>query len=143
MVPSGVDLGGDMSDEILLTYAELSERLSIKQASAKRLAQRRKWTRVVGNDGVARVRVPVSLLSRRVVGDVADDVTPDITPSVVGDMSSRIAHIEGLLEGLRGQVDAERRRAEAAEARIKDVEQDREAWKAQAQRGLWQRLFGG
>jgi len=131
-----------MGEDLVLTYAELAERLKIKPASAKRLAQRRKWVRVIGNDGVARVRVPVGSLSRAVSDDVSSDVTGDMSPTVAPDLSSRVAHLEGLLEGLTGQVEAERRRAEAAEARIRDVEGDRDAWRAQAQRSLWKRLFG-
>lgn len=123
---------------IVLTYAELAERLSIKPASAKRLAQRRKWVRVVGNDGIARVHVPLSAVH----GDIPDDAVPDLSPHV--------SHLEGIIEALRGQLEAEQqraeaegRRADAAEARTKDIAADRDAWRQQAQRSLWSRLFGG
>lgn len=138
---------------IVLTYAELAQRLAIKPASAKRLAQRRKWRRVVGNDGIARVHVPLSAVPDDVPDDVAsdvpDDVTFDVSPPVVPDLSSRIAYLDGIIEGLRGQLEAEqqkaeseRRRADAAEARTKDIAADRDAWRQQAQRSLWSRLFG-
>ncbi|CAM3536891.1 hypothetical protein PANO111632_20995 [Paracoccus nototheniae] len=142
---------------IAMTYTELAKRLSIKPASAKRLAQRRKWHRVVGNDGVALVHVPKSAVPDDVApvitDDVADDVSPDksppVTPIVTPDLEQKIAHLEGTVEGLRGQVEAEQRRAEAerqradaAEARVADIASDREAWKRQAQRSLWAKWFG-
>lgn len=147
-------MGDGVTGDIVLTYVELGERLNIKSASAKRLAQRRKWLRVLGNDGVARVRVPVDALPRLVISianDVPDDVPNDVagddvggaSPSVIPELSSRVAHLEGLLEGLRGELAAERRRADAAQARTRDIEGDRDAWRRQAQRSVWSRLFGG
>lgn len=126
-----------MSD-LFLTYAELAAKLGIKPDSAKKLAQRRKWARVVGNDGLARVKVPVEAVPGSVVGAV----TPEPVIPYVPDLTPRVAQLEGLVEGLRGQLEAERKRADAAEARTRDVEGDRDAWRRQAQRSLWQRLFG-
>lgn len=134
---------------IAMTYAELARRLSIKPASAKRLAQRNKWHRVIGNDGVALVHVPMSAVpddiapdvTPDITDDVPDDVAPEVSPPVAPDLAPRVAHLEGLLEGLRGQLEAEQRRADAAEARVADIAADREAWKHQAQRSLWSRLF--
>lgn len=123
---------------VVMTYAELAQRLSIKPASAKRLAQRRKWKRIVGNDGVARVHVPLSA----VPDDVPDDITPSVSPPVIPELSSHVAHLEGIIEGMRGQLEAEQRRADAAESRAKDIAADRDAWRQQAQRSLWARLFG-
>ena len=140
--------------EIAMTYAELARRLKIKPASAKRLAQRNKWKRVVGNDRVALVHVPMTAVpsdatpnvapdsTNDVIHDVPDDVAPDASPSVSSDLAPRIAHLEGLLEGMQGQLEAERRRADAAEARVADIAADREAWKLQAQRSFWSRLTG-
>lgn len=126
-----------MSD-LFLTYSELAEKLGIKVDSAKKLAQRRKWARIVGNDGFARVKVPPDAVPAHVVGVVPQDVVTPIVP----DLSPRVAHLEGLVEGLKGQLQAEKKRADAAEARTRDVEGDRDAWRQQAQRSLWQRLFG-
>lgn len=122
-------------DDKLMTYAEMAEAFEIKLSSAKKLAQRKKWPRVLGNDGLAKVRVPISAVSgARGAERVADDLeemSPPVSP-----------HNAEFLDALRGQVEAERRRADAAEARIKDLEADRDAWRAQAQRSLWVRLFG-
>lgn len=147
----------DDSSTILLTYAELADRLSIKSASAKRLAQRRNWHRVIGNDRIARVHVPLSYVARDVTDDIARDVTDDVSsfvpddlsPSVISELSARVAYLEGVVEGLRGQLEAEQKcaaakkqRAEVAEARVEDIAADREAWRRQAQRSIWSRLFG-
>ncbi len=43
-----------------MTYAELGRARGISTASATRLAFRRKWRRQAGNDGIARVAVPVT-----------------------------------------------------------------------------------
>ena len=56
-----------------LTYAELAEALKITPASANKLARRRRWPRVPGNDGKARVSVPEEVLVRR-------DSPPDSPP---------------------------------------------------------------
>ena len=47
------DRGPDMPS---LTYAELAQALKITPASANKLARRRRWPRVPGNDGKAIVR---------------------------------------------------------------------------------------
>lgn len=130
-------LGGLLGD-LFLTYSELAGRLKIKPDSAKRLAQRRKWVRVIGNDGLARVRVPLEA----VPSDVGGDIPPDSVPPLPLDLSARVAYLEGMVEGLNVAVNAERKRAEAAEARIRDLEEDRSAWRQQALRGIWSRIFG-
>ena len=139
---------------IVLTYAELAQRLAIKPASAKRLAQRRKWVRVVGNDGVARVHVPLEAVPGDVPDDVANDVTDDASPTVSPPASpglvAHIAYLDGIIQGMTERIEAEQqranaeqRRADAAEVRAKDLAADRDAWRQQAQRSLWSRLFGG
>jgi hypothetical protein len=45
-----------------MTYAELAQARGISLASARRLARRHAWGRQVGNDGVARVTVPLPAL---------------------------------------------------------------------------------
>jgi hypothetical protein len=48
-----------------LTYAELAEALRITPESANRLARRKRWPRMKGNDGKTRVTVPDRILSVR------------------------------------------------------------------------------
>lgn len=107
-----------------LTYRELAEMLGVKPESARKTAQRKRWKRVTGNDGLARVLVPIEALARP--QDVPEDIPVDSHP---------LQELEGRIEILKELVAAERRRADAAEA-------DRDAWRDQAQRSVFRRLFG-
>lgn len=111
-----------------LTYRELAARLGVKPESARKTAQRKRWKRVTGNDGLARVLVPMEALARPqdAPGDIPSDVAPDSHP---------LRELEGQIEILKELVAAERRRADAAEA-------DRDAWRQQAQKSVLRRLFG-
>ena len=128
--------GGEV---ILLTYAELAERLNIKPASAKKTVQRKRWRRDKGNDSLVRVHVPVDALP----APVAHDVTPDSPQDKLAAQAEAVAVLNERVKGLEGQLEAERRRADAADARRNDLEKERDAWRAQAQRSLWSKLFGG
>jgi hypothetical protein len=55
----------DDEPTVSLTYAELGQKLGIKAMSAKALSLRRRWPHTKGNDGKARVAVPVSVLRDR------------------------------------------------------------------------------
>lgn len=141
-----------------LTYAELAARLGVKPESARRLTQRRKWQRTIGNDGTARVLVPFDALpspasspmTSHPDNDAATQaVTRDSTGDVTPDNSATVAVLEAQIDGLKALIAAEAKRAEAAEARASAAEADRNAWKeqsdawrSQAQRGLFSRLFG-
>jgi hypothetical protein len=67
-----------------MTYAELGRLRGISAASAKRLALRHGWRKTAGNDGLARVSVPVTALA------MTPETTPAMTPatkaSVIGDI---------------------------------------------------------
>lgn len=127
-------------DTELLTYRELAERLGMKPESARKTAQRKGWHRTVGNDGLARVIVPVEAFDRP--ERAAEDVPPDNSGALVRELEARIEVLKDLAASERGRAEAERRRAEAAEA-------DRDAWRANSetllahsQRGILRRLFG-
>jgi len=107
-----------------LTYRELAARLGVKPESARKTAQRKRWKRIAGNDGMARVLVPVEALARP--QDAPEDIPTDSHPT---------QELEGQIQILKELVAAERRRADAAEA-------DRDAWRQQAQRSVFSRLFG-
>lgn len=133
-----------------LTYAELALRLRVKPESARRLAQRKKWQRTIGNDGAARVLVPLDALpspvtspatspsdNAKVENSTATDPR-DITP----DNSAAVAVLEAQIDGLKALLAAESRRAETAEREREDWKGEAAAWQAQAQRGFLRRLFG-
>src|SRR5580704_3876264 len=99
-----------------LTYAELAEALKITPASANKLARRRRWPRVPGNDGRSRVSVPEEALVRR-----------DIPPA--GPPDKLIKALEAHVETLKAQL-------AAAEARIVKQAEDLVAYDAAYATGL-------
>ncbi|MDX0599609.1 hypothetical protein GOD17_31675 [Sinorhizobium medicae] len=137
-----------------LTYAELAARLGVKPESARRLAQRRKWQRTIGNDGAARVFVPIDALPSPATSSVtsprdtdnaensAATDTHDDAGDVTRDNPAAVAVLEAQIEGLKALLAAEARRAEAAERERDDWKAEAAAWQAHAQRGFLRRLFG-
>lgn len=111
-----------------LTYKELAARLGVKQESARKTVQRKRWQRVTGNDGVVRIIVPVDALPQSV--DSPDD-SPKDSPSD----SMTVRELQAKVEGLMQLIEAERHRATAAE-------QDRDRWHQLAVRPWWKRLAG-
>jgi hypothetical protein len=120
-----------------LTYAELAEALGITPASAKRLAIRRGWPKQLGNDGKARVMVPLERLERPVPDDDTSEATDDAPSVTTGDdtsgdtrdaraliafLEARVTELGDEVKELRpkaaradvleAQLEAERRRAE-------------------------------
>jgi hypothetical protein len=125
-----------------LTYAELAEVLRITPASANKLARRRRWPRVPGNDGKARVSVPEDALVRRDDPRIAPRSAPrpiplDVPPvsppdnnqvhelqALVARLESELAGARGELVGVREALDEARARAGAAEARSSELSAD-------------------
>jgi hypothetical protein len=99
-----------------LTYAELAEALKITPASANKLARRKRWPRVPGNDGRSRVSVPEEALVRR-------DVPPVSPPDKL--IKALEAHVETLKDQLA-----------AAEARIGKQAEDLVAYDTAYAAGL-------
>src|SRR3954469_6950386 len=77
-----------MSDVVWLSYSELSERLGIGRQSARQLAIRKRWTRRPGNDGQARVGVPLEALTRL---DTCKPTRPDTRPEAGTETRSEAA----------------------------------------------------
>lgn len=105
----------DPVDTTSLTYSELAAALGITPASAKKLAARRGWPRTIGNDGLARVNVPVERLSIPAHspedspgdGDV-DSPTDDHRDSpedIPAPTRALIAHLEAAAADLRARLD--------------------------------------
>jgi hypothetical protein len=70
-----------------LTYAEMAEALKITPESANRLARRKRWPRVKGNDGRTRVAMPEEALVRQ-------DSPPVRPPDKL--IKALVAHVETL-----------------------------------------------
>lgn len=106
---------------VILTYKELAERLQIKPQSARKLAQRKKWMRSAGNDGTARVHVPLDVLP------VSSDNGQDKTQDSHEDMSHPIHKMQIRIAVLETEL-------KAATSIIDDLKKDRNAWRDQAQK---------
>lgn len=117
-----------------LTYKELAERLGVKLESARKTVLRKRWQKVTANDGTVRILVPVEALPRP--SDNAGDSPSDGHGDSPSDSPSPdVLALEAQIDGLKALVVSEQRRADAAEA-------DRDAWRTQAQRSVFSRLFG-
>jgi hypothetical protein len=121
------DVSGDATSDIIwMTYAELGRSRRISAASAKRLAIRRHWRRHQGNDGTARVAVPVTEAVRREPPprDSASDDPGDNAGDVA--FATALAAIEAAHSGearaLRERADVAERRADAADADRRQAE---------------------
>jgi hypothetical protein len=98
----------DTGDTRSLTYAEIGKARGISAASAKRLALRHGWRKVAGNDGLARVSVPVTWLETSPETPLAiSPVTPEA--NVTGDMSPATVPVAWLIEA---RADAARAKGE-------------------------------
>src|SRR3954454_14972209 len=100
-----------------LSYDELADMLGIERESARHLAFRRRWRRTKGNDGKARVDVPLEALpqpgSVTPTGDRPDSSTDNPAGSLTGSETVLTRHIERLEAMLTD-----------AQARLADVEAD-------------------
>ena len=117
-----------MSDIKWLTYAELAEALGIGGDSARNLVRRKRWQRKPGNDGMARIGVPVEYLTEHAKPTKADDgIAPPISPpikpptggpsdppidgGIIEALNQHIERLEREVELLKQERDTERARA--------------------------------
>lgn len=157
----GPDMTTDTSDTRWLTYDEIGAALAITPDSARRLVARKKWPRRAGNDGRARIGVPVEripdtppVMPPDVIPDVQTDDTPDNRDDITLVVSILTQHIERLekdLDVVKGERDEERARSaqlalqaaqvdalntliETERKRFDDVKAERDRWAEQAER---------
>jgi hypothetical protein len=71
-------------DTRLVTYAELGRIRGIGRESAVKLVQRKRWRRIPGNDGEARIAVPLDWLTvaKEPSGDQSPGHSPEPTPEL-------------------------------------------------------------
>jgi len=112
-----------------MTYKELSDYLDIKLPSARRLVMRKKWLKIKGNDGEARILVPEEFLAGR------SDHEHDDNHNVKEDNNSdELIALKIENAALKVSLEAEKNRADTAE-------NDRDAWKELANKSWFKRLF--
>jgi hypothetical protein len=141
------DRDGVGDDVRWMTYADLGRSRGISTASATRLAFRRKWPRQGGNDGTARVAVPIGEArpqTDRTHDDRDDDrggVTRllNVLEAAVAASGERaeadaatIAVLRGQIEQTQAELDEERRGREAERVRADRAEQGREGERSRA-----------
>jgi len=130
--PVSHDGAQHVTDEtILLSYDELAERLGINRESARQLTLRKRWARRKGNDGRARVEVPLDALpavtSDRPSHDPAEDT------DAIRVLTRHIERLEQAIdtsEERAGRIETERNVARDA-ARV--AERDRDAARSQVE----------
>jgi hypothetical protein len=93
-----------------LTYAEMADALNITPGSASRLAHRRRWPRIKGEDGRTRVSVPEEALG---YPDSLQTILPDnqAHARLVIALENHIKTLRDENEELRQQLAAERDRS--------------------------------
>lgn len=134
-----------------MSYKELAARMGVKLESARRTVARKRWTKTTANDGSVRIIVPIEALIRPPSHNDSHNDSPSVSPSDSPNDSHHDAPeappaadplpavnvqvLEAEIGGLRALVESEKARADAAE-------RDRDAWRAQATRSLFSRIFG-
>jgi hypothetical protein len=118
-----------MSDTKWMTYAELAEVLGIGGDSARNLVRRKRWPRQAGNDGLARVGVPVEYIAESAKPDTPADPpidTPTDGAVMVAILANHISHLEVELGNLKQERETERGRLEGAIATLRqDLDTER------------------
>jgi hypothetical protein len=146
-----------------MTYAEIAEALRIGPDSARNLVRRKRWSRQTGNDGLARVGVPVEHLEKPKAADApsggptdpptdgatnapidgSTDAPTDGTIIAIGVLKEHIGRLEAEISSLRNERDRERARASQVDAltaileierkRVEELRAERDRWSAAAE----------
>jgi hypothetical protein len=140
------DAGGDVRWE---TYSSGAKLLRMKVESFRRVALRKGWRRLIGNDGQARVAIPLEAVERRSDNHprfsdryTGEDSARDIAPGVpYGAVGAEPHALKVLADALR----VERERREAAEAEVRRIieEADRRVTEARERAALAEGLAAG
>lgn len=113
----------------MMTYAEAASALRIKPDSVARRARNRRWHKELGNDGLVRIAVPLSIIPPDSPPEVPSDISPDIPDDIRPDTQAlaRIAALETEVRILREVQD--------------DLRADRDAWRTVAERRWWHNII--
>jgi hypothetical protein len=143
MAPAWRAMDDDTKSVRWMTYAELAEARGISVASATRMAFRRKWKRQPGNDGTARVAVPIGEEKRTHGTREADQdgKTDGIALAAVAALRAELEREHGRVDALQADLVTEkqaRARAEgmagAAVTRAERAEHERDELRADLDR---------
>ena len=112
-----MDVGDHEAGGSWMTYREIAAARRVKLAAAVRLVQRHKWRRQTGNDGTARIFVPIEWTkpSDRVPPDIVHDVVPDTDDDVADDVTPDPNMLASALAALEAALMEANKRADAAQ----------------------------
>ena len=132
-----------------LTYSELAAVLGCSPAAARAKAMRKRWRRQVGNDRQARVLLPEDAELRGARDPTAQVHVPRLhtraavrTPEQEAELLERLERLQSAMAALAQKfaaAEALTERLGAAEGELKAVKEDRDHWRALAER-LTERL---
>jgi len=142
-----------MSDIQWMSYAELASALGITLDSGKNLVRRKRWQRQSGNDGLARIGVPVEYIMKATpqaidtptITPIDPPANPPIEPPTDGAMVAaievlreHITRLETELATAKNERDQERLRGAQVEVltavleiekqRTEELRQERDRW---------------
>jgi len=120
-----MDNQGDGAEPVrIMTYRELAAALGIDEESAQRRAQRRKWRRMRGNDGKARVAVPLSVIPDAPEVIPSNDAPGNegiVPPAAASTLASLLLDLAAQVKAARDTLDAARAERDAARAEVAAV----------------------
>jgi hypothetical protein len=142
-----------------MTYADIAEAFGIGADSARNLVRRKRWTRQMGNDGLARIGVPTDQIPTKADSPPSASTEPPIdgttnppTDEATGDIGALVAlevlrehigRLEAEIGSLKDEVARERARGAQVDAltaileierkRAEELKQERDRWSAAAE----------
>jgi len=119
-------------DVELLTYDEIAERFGITRESARQLVLRKHWARRKGNDGRARIEVPLDALPSSAPSPAPSESTGDDTSDAQDVARVLNRHIERLEQTLAAAIEKAEDLAverDTARAEARGMERERDAVK--------------
>lgn len=120
-----------MSDTRLMTYDEIAEACGISRESARQLVMRRRWRKEKGNDGRARVEVPIEKLPSGYTSDDTSSNPSDRTRRQVPDEADEEPIGTVAIEALTRVIERQEKELEEVRAALAQVREERNAARIQ------------
>ena len=141
-VTNGQDTGRDIT---WMSYAELGRLRGTSAATARRMANRKRWRKQPGNDGTIRVAVPPDVaVSRETSPETSRETSRDLLPQALAALETAVVTLSAQLAAKDAALATAEERANRADAARKEAQDAAEALtRAEADRrarGRWARL---
>lgn len=95
----------------MMTYGEFAEAIGRSLPAARAMAIRKNWRRIVGNDGKARVAIPIEVLERPRKPEALPDDEPEALPDDMPEGDADDLSVVALLRAQVGRLEADLERA--------------------------------